>query len=149
MRARTHLTGEGWYDDCTNYLPTSCRTERSVVMMNCWSYNGMIGTNHHHHYMHLHLEDVIICWYWTRTERTSNEVRLCLCCNWRYYYGLHSCMLYHLHYLSCKIDCRTKWDYVCVAVDVKILTLYYHCNPIVKTVVMVVKSFIYQFTWYC
>ena len=24
-------TGEGWYDDCTNYLPTSCQTERSVV----------------------------------------------------------------------------------------------------------------------
>ena len=24
-------TGEGWYDDCTNYLPTSCQTKRSVV----------------------------------------------------------------------------------------------------------------------
>ena len=79
-------TGEGWYDDCTNYLPTSCWTKRSVVMMNCW---------YHHHYMHLRSGGryylLILDTNGTNVERSETVFVLQL-----------------THYLSCKIDRRTK-----------------------------------------
>jgi len=131
-------TGEGWYDDCTNYLPTIVLSDQTIS-----SNDELLVPSS------LHASPVWRTLLFVDTGHEQNERRTkwdCVC--------VAIDVIITVWIVACCINfiiSRVKLiversETVCVLQLTSKYWHYYHCNPFVTTVVMVVKSFIYQFT---